>query len=225
MKNGKSLEITFISHASLMFTYDGSVIYIDPNESFVKYPERPKGDFILITHGHSDHFDTAALKKIITEGSVIFCTQEVKGLLSGTPLPDGVRMEVMKNGSEATLTTSILVKAVPAHNLPERVNFHPVGRDNGYILNFDGFKVYVAGDTEDIPELAALSGDGIDVAFLPVNQPYTMTVSQAVRAVKLIAPAVFYPYHFGNSGQTTDIEELERSLDGSGIEVRVRKME
>lgn len=225
LNDGKTLGITFIAHASLMFEYDGNVFYVDPTEQFVKYPERPKADFILVTHTHSDHFDTAAFRKIVKEGTAVFCTDELPPVLVDIQLPDGVRIKPMKNGDETTLTTSVLLKAVPAHNHPMRENFHPAGRDNGYVINFGGFKVYVAGDTEDIPELSALSKDVVDIAFLPVNQPYTMTVNQAVRAVEMIKPSIFYPYHYGGSGEDTDIEDLKAKLEGSGVEVRVRKME
>lgn len=225
LEDGKTLEITFIAHASLMFEYDGYVFYVDPAETFVKYPERPKADFILVTHTHSDHFDIAAFRKIVKEGTAVFCTEALPPMLEGVQLPEGMRIKTMKNGDETTLTTSVLLKAVPAHNHPMRENFHPAGRDNGYIINFGGYKVYVAGDTEDIPELAAIAKDSVDIAFLPVNQPYTMTVNQAVRAVGMIRPSIFYPYHFGNSGEDTDIEDLKAKLEGSGVEVRVRRME
>lgn len=118
------------------------------------------------------------------------------------------------------ITTNITVKAVPAYNVnPERQRFHPQGNGNGYILDFDGFRIYIAGDTEYIPELEQLKD--VDVAFLPINQPYTMTVEQAIKAAKVIQPKVLYPYHYG----TTQLDPLVEAMKGTVVEVRMRGME
>mgnify|MGYP000205328422 CR=1 FL=1 len=111
-------------------------------------------------------------------------------------------------------------RAVPAYNTtPGRDKYHPRHRDNGYILTFDGLRVYIAGDTEDIPEMKDLKD--IDIAFLPVNQPYTMTVPQAAKAAKMFSPKILYPYHYGD----TKIGELKDALKGSGIDVRIRELQ
>ena len=104
-------------------------------------------------------------------------------------------------------------------NEPGRDKYHPRHRDNGYILTFDGLRVYIAGDTEDIPEMKGLKD--IDIAFLPVNQPYTMTVPQAAKAAKMFSPKILYPYHYGD----TKIGELKDALKGSGIDVRIRELQ
>ena len=128
--------------------------------------------------------------------------------------------QVMRNGDKKTWE-GIQIEAVPAYNTTEgRDKFHPKHRDNGYVIDFDGLRVYVAGDTEDIPELAALKA--IDVAFLPVNQPYTMTPEQAAKAARLIRPKVFYPYHYG---ETPVADTLPKLLEGSGVELRIRALQ
>jgi L-ascorbate metabolism protein UlaG (beta-lactamase superfamily) len=123
----------------------------------------------------------------------------------------------MQNGESRKYADDILIEAVPAYNTtPEHLQFHPKGRDNGYVLTLDGFRIYIAGDTEDIPEMAELKD--IDVAFLPCNQPYTMTVEQCVNAAKIIRPKVLFPYHYNN----TPVHKISMQLAGSGIDVRIR---
>ena len=126
---------------------------------------------------------------------------------------------VMKNGDHLKLTEDISVDAVPAYNItPGHLEYHPEGRDNGYVFDIDSMKIYVSGDTEDIPELKNLKD--IYIAFLSVNQPYTMTVEQCVAAAKVIIPKILYPYHFHG----TDVEKIAEALKGSGIDVRIRDM-
>ena len=125
----------------------------------------------------------------------------------------------MENG-QTYLFDDIKVEAVPAYNSTEgRQQFHPKGRDNGYILTLDGLRIYIAGDTEDIPEMASIKD--IDIAFLPCNQPYTMTTEQLVRAAKVIKPKVLFPYHYGQ----TNVSNLPAQLQGEGIDVRIRHYE
>ena len=126
----------------------------------------------------------------------------------------------MSNGDSSQITVDIKVEAVPAYNTTEgHQQFHPKGRDNGYILTIDGLRIYIAGDTEDIPEMSEIKD--IDIAFLPCNQPYTMTVDQLVRAAKIIRPKVLFPYHYSN----TDVSDLPNRLKKEGIEVRIRHYE
>ena len=128
--------------------------------------------------------------------------------------------EVMKNGDERQVTSWLKVEAVPAYNTtPGREMYHPKDRDNGYVLTLGGTRVYVAGDTEDIPELKKLKD--IEIAFLPVNQPYTMTVTQADKAARMVNPKVLYPYHYGN----TYVEDLQNTLKNTKIDVRIRQLQ
>ena len=126
----------------------------------------------------------------------------------------------MANGDKIKIADDFTVEAVPAYNITEgRTQFHPQGRDNGYILTIDGLRIYIAGDTEDIPEMASIKD--IDIAFLPCNQPYTMTTSQLVKAAKIIKPKVVFPYHYGQ----TDVSTLPSQLQAEGIDVRIRHYE
>lgn len=210
--SNKDVVITFIKHGSLMLTYEGMHIQVDPVMMFADYSTFPKADFILITHEHGDHLDTKAIDNLTKENTRLILNQSSRDIIS--------KGDVMKNGDKLQLKEDIHLEAFPAYNTTEeREKFHPRHRDNGYILTIDGLRIYIAGDTEDIPELWDLKN--IDVAFLPVNQPYTMTVEQAVNAAGMFSPKVLYPYHFGD----TYVNLLKTKLQNTDIEVRIRKME
>jgi L-ascorbate metabolism protein UlaG (beta-lactamase superfamily) len=211
-KSNKDVIITFIKHGSLLLTYDGLHIQVDPVTMFADYSTFPKADFILITHEHGDHLDSVAIKQLTKNNTRIIINQSSRDIIS--------KGDVMKNGDSLQLTDNIRIEAVPAYNTTEgREKFHPRHRDNGYIVNIEDLRIYIAGDTEDIPEMKELRN--IDIAFLPVNQPYTMTVDQAVDAANMFSPTILYPYHFGD----TDVKSIKTRLEDSGIEVRLRKME
>lgn len=212
-KSGKEVKITFIKHGSLMFELDGIVVQVDPVSQYADYNKFPKADAILITHEHHDHLDKVAIEDARKKGTRIILNQSGKEQLG-----EG---EPMKNG-EVKRVLNFEVEAVPAYNITkERTQFHPKGRDNGYVISFDSFRIYVAGDTEDVPEMANLKD--ICVAFLPVNQPYTMTIEQAIRAVRLIKPKIFYPYHYGEVETETKINDLKNMLND--FDVRIREMQ
>jgi len=209
------LVITFIGHGSLMFFFGGKAIYVDPYSKLVDYAKLPKADVILITHEHRDHLDTAALQKVRIEKTKIVLTEAGAGQVSG-----GM---VMKNGDKKSID-GLTVEAVPAYNIvSKRENgqpYHPRGSGNGYIITFGDKRVYVAGDTENIPEMKGFTN--IDIAFLPMNLPYTMTPEMVADAAKMIQPRVLYPYHTGD----TDIPKLMALMkDQKGIEVRIRRMQ
>ena len=190
-KSGKKVTITCIKHASLEINYDGTEIQIDPVGAGVTpvtdYNQFPKANIILITHEHKDHFEREAITCVRTPATTVYSNTAVYNMFRNS-LP-------LKNGDSITYRQDITIKAVPAYNYTEgRTQFHPKGRDNGYILSLDGLRIYIAGDTEDIPEMADLKD--IDIAFLPCNQPYTMTVDQLVKAARTIMPKVLFPYHF-----------------------------
>ena len=211
---GAPVDVTLIKHGTLALRCGGLWIHVDPVTKLGKETdyaaEFPKADIILITHEHGDHLDASAIAALSGEDTRIILNQS-----SFDKLGCG---EVIGNGQSISLTDDILLEAVPAYNTtPGRERFHPRGNGNGYVLTIDGLKLYIAGDTEDIPELADLKD--VDVAFLPVNQPYTMTVDQCVKAAKVIAPKVLIPYHFGE----TDLSGLPELLPG--IDVRLRQMQ
>ena len=208
------LKITFIGHGSLMLAFGGRVIHIDPVSQEADYTKLPKADLILVTHQHGDHFDAKVLDILRTEKTQLIlteiCAQQVKAGM------------VMKNG-EVKNVLGLKIEAVPAYNLvhmrSEGKPFHPKGEGNGYVITFGDKRVYVAGDTENIPEMKKL--EKIDVAFLPMNLPYTMTPEMVADGAKAFKPRVLYPYHFGE----TDTSKLLGLLkDSKEIEVRIRKM-
>jgi L-ascorbate metabolism protein UlaG (beta-lactamase superfamily) len=206
------IKITFYGHASLMINFNGENIFVDPVSMFIKNDTLPKADLILITHEHQDHFDSSLIQKISKDSTEIVTNRNCAAVLKkGTAL---------ENGQKCTIK-NIGIEAVPAYNTTKgNERFHPKARDNGYILTLGTKKIYIAGDTEDIPEMAQIKN--IDIAFLPVNQPYTMTIDQIANAVKMIMPKIVYPYHIGD----TDIPLLESTLKKiKGTEILIREMQ
>lgn len=203
------LTIQPLNHATLILSLGAHVLYIDPAK--VDFTGQPAPTGILITHAHGDHFDPDNLQKIAGKAPIVV-TEEIMG-----KLPEALKAQatVLKNGESGTID-GIPVTAVAAYNTaPDKQKFHPPGVGNGYVLSFGDKKVYVAGDTEDTPEMQALTG--IDVAFLPMNQPYTMTPEQAAGAVKAFKPRIVYPYH----SKGTDTQKFA-DLVGDAAEVRLR---
>ncbi len=212
--SGGDLSITFIGHGTLMLEYGGKVIHIDPYSRLADYAKLPKADIIFLTHHHRDHLDLEALQPIRTEKTILVLTEKC-----AEQLESGI---VMKNGDEATVD-GISVKAVPAYNLIHKRDngqpFHIKGEGNGYVLNFADTNVYIAGDTENTPEMKALKN--IDIAFLPMNLPYTMTPGMVADAAKTFKPKVLYPYHYSETDPSKVIALLK---DIEGVEVRIRRM-
>jgi L-ascorbate metabolism protein UlaG (beta-lactamase superfamily) len=208
------LQMTFIGHASLMFQFGGKVIYSDPSGQYGDFSMLPKADLILVAHEHGDHFDTKTIEQLSVAKTKIVLTP-----LCAAKVKDGI---VLKNGEETTVE-GIRIEAVPAYNLVHMrspgVPYHPKGAGNGYILTFGDQRVYVAGDTENIPEMKGLGK--IDIAFLPMNLPYTMTPEMVADAARIVRPRILYPYHTTD----TDTSRLQPLLkDEKGIEVRIRRM-
>ncbi len=204
-----------VSHATLLLAHAENVFYVDPVGGAALYESLPAPTAILITHQHGDHFDLPTLEAIGGEVPILTTQTVYDGLSEALK----ARTTVLANGESGTLE-GIPVDAVPAYNTtPERAQFHPKGIGNGYVLTFGDKKVYVAGDTEDIPEMRAFGG--INVAFLPMNLPFTMSVEQAADAVKAFRPEVVYPYHFRGREGMSDLEVFT-SLVGDASEVRIR---
>jgi L-ascorbate metabolism protein UlaG (beta-lactamase superfamily) len=207
------LKITFLGHGSLMLAFNGMNIYIDPFSRVADYSKLPEADIILITHEHHDHLDLQALAAVQTERTAVVLTETCARQVDGI---------VMRNG-DVQIVEGVHVEAVPAYNLVHKREsgqpFHPKGIGNGYILTFGDQRVYVAGDTENIPEMKTLQG--IHCAFLPMNLPYTMTPEMVADAAKAFRPNILYPYHYGDT-DTSKLEELLREEEG--IEVRIRRM-
>jgi L-ascorbate metabolism protein UlaG (beta-lactamase superfamily) len=213
--NAGPLEITSIGHGTLMFTFGGKVIHVDPVGEYADYSKLPKADLMLITHQHRDHLDPKVVEMLRQPK-----TQIVVNGVSADRVPGSI---VMKNGEVRTLA-ALTIEAVPAYNLVHKREsgepYHPQGQGNGYLISFGDKRVYVAGDTENTPEMKALKN--IDVAFLPMNLPYTMTPEMVADAAKAFKPSILYPYHFG---QTDPAKLVELLRDSPEIEVRVRRLQ
>lgn len=208
-----NVEIRFIGHGSLMFKMADIIVYVDPVRTSGSYDNLPKADIILVTHEHYDHLDTDLINYLKKSQSVILCNSAAAAKVKGAI--------VLKAGDTHQIV-NIAIEAVPAYNIVnERAPgqpFHPKGSGVGYILNFGGKRIYVAGDTENTPEMKALKN--IDIAFLPMNLPYTMTPLMVADAARAFGPEILYPYHYGD----TNTEEIVNLLKDSGIDVRIRNL-
>ena len=208
------LVITFLGHGTLMMSCEGKVIHVDPVGQYGDYKQLPPADLILVTHEHSDHLDLKAIGSIKTAK-----TEVVAAGSAARQIPGAI---IMKNGDTKTVQ-GFKIEAVPAYNLVHMrspgMPFHPQGVGNGYIVSCGDKRVYFAGDTENTPEMKNLRG--IDIAFLPMNLPYTMTPEMVADAARAFRPKVLYPYHFGS----TDTKKIIALLKGDkDIEVRIRKL-
>jgi L-ascorbate metabolism protein UlaG (beta-lactamase superfamily) len=213
---GGDITIAPINHATLQITHAGKVIDVDPVAAAGTFAGFAAPDIILITDIHGDHLDPATINKRKKATTTIVAPQAAVAQLTGGQITNPV---VMANGDKKTVA-GIEIEAVPMYNLtrknPQGELFHTKGRGNGYILTIGGKRIYIAGDTEGIPEMRALKN--IDVAFIPMNLPYTMPPDEAADAVKAFKPKIVYPYHYRGS----DLKVFEDALKGSGVEVRIR---
>lgn len=208
------LKITFYAHSTLSFMYGATVVHVDPVGQFADYSNAPKADIILITHDHSDHFDPEAIKAVRGESTTIVTTAKCAATLPGA---------VALHNGDSRSVKGIRIEAVPAYNIKhERAPgqpFHPKGEGNGYVVTFGDRKVYIAGDTENTREMKALKG--IDIAFLPMNLPYTMTPEMVADATLAFRPKILYPYHTGDTNIATIQGLLASTKD---VELRIRPM-
>jgi len=211
--SGGSLEITCIGHGTLMLQWGGKVIHVDPWSKLADYASLPKADLVLVTHEHTDHLDAAAIRAVRKQGAPVVANRAAAGQVPGAV--------AMRNGERGTYA-GLPIEAVPAYNIRQRradgQPFHPKGNGNGYVVTFGDCRLYIAGDTENTPEMKALPD--IACAFLPMNLPYTMTPEMVADAALALKPKVLYPYHFGE----TNTARLAELLKGSGIDVRIRRM-
>lgn len=210
------LVITPIRHASLLLQFAGKVIHIDP-WSQGDYSSAPRADYLLITDIHGDHMDKAMVDKLKKDSTVIIAPAAVQKTI--------LEAQVIHNGEKKKLG-EIEVEAVPMYNLQRGPQpgalFHTKGRGNGYVLTLGGKRIYISGDTEAIPEMKALKS--IDIAFVCMNLPFTMTPEEAAEAVKAFRPKIVYPYHYRGREGFSDIKAFAAALKGEkGIEVRLRE--
>jgi L-ascorbate metabolism protein UlaG (beta-lactamase superfamily) len=210
------LTITFVKHASLLFKFDNKTIHVDPVRRMGDYSKLPKADIILITHHHGDHFDLNAIDMLKKEGTKIIATQQC------VTISEELENVTVMSDNESKTLMNMNIRSIPAYNIKHKRDngepYHPKGKGNGYVVTFGDKNIYIAGDTENIPEMKKL--ENIDIAFLPMNVPYTMTPEMVADAAKTFKPEVLYPYHYGK----TDTSELTELLKDEEIDVRIRDM-
>jgi L-ascorbate metabolism protein UlaG (beta-lactamase superfamily) len=203
------LKITIVQHATFTMEAGGQTVYVDPAMGSLE--GLPPADLILITDIHGDHLAPAMIAKVKKASTMIIAPEAVAKTVTDAT--------VMHNGDTKTVG-QWKIEAVPMYNLKRGPSagqlYHDKGRGNGYIVTYGGLRIYIAGDTEGTPEMRALKN--IDVAFIPMNLPYTMPPEEAAEAVKSFHPKVVYPYHYMGS----DLKVFESALKGSGIDVRIR---
>lgn len=209
------LIIQPLNHATFAMGWNGKTIYVDPVGGANRFEGLPSPDLILVTDIHGDHLDAETLAAVVGEDTVLIAPAAVAEQFS-----DSLRQNTntLANGEETTVF-GITIEGIPMYNLTEdRLGYHEKGRGNGYVVTFGGTRVYISGDTEDIPEMRSLND--IDVALVCFNLPYTMTEEQAASAVREFSPDVVYPYHYRGS----DVEKFATLVgEGNGIEVRLRE--
>jgi L-ascorbate metabolism protein UlaG (beta-lactamase superfamily) len=183
------IAIIILGHASLLIQWEGKNIFVDPYSKVANYATQPKADLVLITHGHYDHFDTSALKHITDDKTIFVTSMDVMKKIKGA--------NGLKQGDVFDYN-GLKIQAVYAYNINQKREdgkpFHPKGEGNGYILNFGGYRIYIAGDTELIPEMKEIKN--VDIAFLPKNLPYTMSDEMFIETAKAIMPKILFPYHY-----------------------------
>lgn len=214
------VKIHPVTHATLVLEWNNKAIYVDPNGGAEQFTGLPAPDLIIITDIHGDHFNKETLEKLNLQNAEFIVPAAVKEMMEGMEVK---KVHTLANG-EQTTWNNIQVEAVPMYNLPETEDSrHPKGRGNGYVLTIGNKKIYISGDTEDISEMRQLKN--IDVAFVCMNLPYTMSAEQAADAVLDFQPKVVYPYHYrGGGGQMSDVEAFKKTVESKNnkIEVRLR---
>lgn len=221
---GGAIRITPIYHGSLQIEYKGTVFQIDPF-SAGDYTGAKKADYILITHSHPDHLDAKAIAKVLKPTTQILVSPGVAKTPTITAESKKTPVQTLRNG-EKFRTANFDITAVASYNLVRgpkpNQKFHPKGEFDGYVLNLGGKRIYIAGDTEAVPEMKALKN--IDVAFLPMNLPFTMTPQEAAAGSKAFKPKVVYPYHYRYpfDKPNNNPQQFAKALEGTGIQVRLR---
>lgn len=214
-----SITVTPIFHGTVVFQWNGKTVYVDPYGGAERFDDLPDADLVLITHKHGDHLNKSTLEKLDLGKTELIAPQSVVEDLGDIQFK---KVWTLNNG-EVKKRKSVTVEAVPMYNLPEDDNpRHPKGWGNGYVITMGGKRIYISGDTEDIPEMRQLKD--IDVAFVCMNLPYTMNIDQAASAVIEFKPKVMYPFHFRGSGGFSDVEAFKKMVNEGtdAVEVRLR---
>lgn len=210
------IRITPIFHSSLVLEWDGYVILVDPYNGAGKLAPFEPANLILITHAHPDHMDVNTLRNLNYEDSKVLAPEKVMQQLDTLRFHDKI---VLRNGEEAVVDR-IKIEAIPMYNLPEGTGGHLKGEGNGYIITIAGKRIYIAGDTEDIKEMRQLKN--IDVAFIPMNLPYTMTEEQAADAVLAFSPRIVYPFHYRGKEAMSDPDKFRQLVEAKNKDIEIR---
>jgi L-ascorbate metabolism protein UlaG (beta-lactamase superfamily) len=209
-----------VEHASMVLNWDGTIIYVDPvggKEAFSAYTEP---DMVLVTDIHGDHMDIPTLESIVNDGTIIYAP---KAVFEKMPESLQNKTSVINNG-EITNDFEMTIEAIPMYNLrPEALKFHEKGRGNGYVLERNGKRIYISGDTEDIPEMRNLKN--IDIAFICMNLPYTMNVEKAAEAVLAFKPKTIYPYHYRGTEGLSDVAKFKSLVEAGNQDIKVTQLD
>ncbi len=210
------VQVQPISHATAVLLWGDDVVYTDPTGGAEAFLGKAPADIILVTDIHGDHLSTSTLSSVATGDSVLVVPTAVRDLLPEALLS---RVKVLNNG-ESIDQDGIKISAIPMYNLPESAdNRHTKGRGNGYVLEKDGYRVYIAGDTAGIPEMRALQN--IDMAFVPMNLPFTMGVEEAADAVLAFKPKEVYPFHYRGQDGLADVNKFKQLVDAGNLDIDV----
>ena len=210
------ITVVPVEHATFVMKWNGKTIFVDPTKGGDAFKGHGEPDLILVTDIHSDHFDPKTLSAVRASDAVLIVPAAVADKMGA----DKGAAKVLANG-EKTRVGDIEVEAIPMYNLtPERKELHTKGRGNGYVLTMGGKRIYISGDTEDIPEMRELKN--IDAAFVCMNLPYTMDVEHAADAVLGFKPKVVYPYHYRGKEQMGDVEDFKKRVNAKDASIEVR---
>ena len=214
--DNNDVEIIPISHATAILNWNNKVLYIDPIGGVEAFEGKPQPDIILVTDIHGDHLNAATLEAVSQESTVLIVPAAVAGELPSSLAEKAITL----NNGETTVQSGFSIEAIPMYNLPEsKDSFHTKGRGNGYVIESNGKRVYIAGDTEDISEMRNLKD--IDIALIPMNLPFTMTVESAADAVLDFQPKQVFPYHYRGKNGLSDVVKFKELVDAGNSNVEV----
>ncbi|BAO54059.1 MBL fold metallo-hydrolase [Nonlabens marinus] len=213
------IQIRPISHATFVMNWNDQIIYVDPVGGAAVFENMPDAEVILVTDIHGDHMNPETIAAVKNESNFLFVPQAVADKLDAK-----LRPTVIVNNGEAATRNGLRITAIPMYNITEgRLDKHPKGRGNGYVLEKDGYRIYISGDTEGIPEMRNLQN--IDKAFVCMNLPYTMDVEQAADAVLEFAPKEVVPYHYRGQDKFSDIEKFKSLVNSENPDIEVTLLE
>lgn len=216
----EEINIIPINHATMILAYGDDIIYVDPVGGIEAFSNQENPDYILLTDIHGDHFDPKTLERLVLDSTTIILPQAVKDKLPALKVKDVI---VMNNGDTKNLEI-FSVEAIPMYNLrKEALKYHEKGRGNGYILSLGNDRVYISGDTEDISEMRQL--ENIDIAFVCMNLPYTMTVESAASAVLDFKPKKVYPYHYKGTDGMSDVDEFKTIVNNENPDIEIVQLD